>query len=350
MENKMTHPFPQEAPEHVKIYFTWLCNLHCPFCYEREARNALKSRPFEDFLKLIDELEALRVFLVSFCGGEPFAHPRFFELVERVVAARMRYSIMTNGTLITPEKADFIASTKRCRQVQISLDGTREFHDKLRGEGSFDAAVRAIKLLKERNLRVVVNTVISSGNYQNMLSLARFLETTGVDTYRMIPVRDHNAMLPEESAMLSQDEFAEVVAGLGTHLDELPHLNERSAPRSYFESILKPIQAKPERSNKRCITPFRALSVRPDGAVYSCEDMDCGILGYIGKDKISDLWKCAKLAEMREKVLCGVPPFRHAGCGNCKYSYYCSQYCPLWNYDFYCRKEIGEILQQKGIL
>ena len=343
-------PFPQNAPEHVKIYFTWLCNLHCPFCYEKEARNSMRARPFEDFLKLIDELEELKVFMVTLCGGEPFAHPRFFELFERVVAARMRYSIMTNGTLVTPEKADFIANTQRCRQIQISLDGTREFHDQLRGKGSFDAAVKAIKLLVERDLRVVVNTVISGGNYQNMLDLARFLETTGVETYRMIPVRDHNAKLPEESALLTQEQFAEVVADIGPHLAELPHLNERSAPRGFFESIKNPITAKPERGNKRCVTPFRALSVRPDGAVYSCEDMDCGILGYIGRDKISDLWKCAKLGEMREKVLCGVAPFRHKGCGDCIYSYYCSQYCPLWDYDFYCRREIREILAKKGLL
>ena len=344
------HPLPQAAPEQVKLYFTWRCNLHCPFCYQQDQRHQMKERPFDEFLALVDELEEMRVFLITFCGGEPFAHPRFFELIDKVVAARMRFNILTNGTLITPEIAAKLGAYHRCQQVQISLDGTREYHDFLRGKGAFDRATAAIKYLQDAGLKVVVNTVISSGNYRNMVELAEFLETAGVDTYRMVPVHDHDAKLPEESAMLTLEQFCEVVAAFGPRLAEFPHMNDRSAPKNYFNSIVNPIIAPPERCNKRCITPFRALSVRPDGAIFSCEDLECGILGWIGRDKLSDVWQGEKLQHMREQVISGVPQLRRAGCDDCVYRYYCSQYCPLWRYDTYCRQEIKADLIKRGVL
>ena len=65
------------------------------------------------------------------------------DLVEGVVQNRMRFSILSNGTLITDDLASFLASTGRCNTIQISIDGsTARTHDMCRGEGNFDARWR----------------------------------------------------------------------------------------------------------------------------------------------------------------------------------------------------------------
>ena len=343
------HPFPQAAPEQAKLYFTWACNLHCPFCYEREERLRYPARPIDDFIALIDELEEMKVFTVTLVGGEPFAHKRCFDLIDRIVRARMRFSVLSNGTLIDAATARRLAATGRCRQVQISLDGLRDVHDSLRGEGSFDAAVAGIRHLQEVQIPVVVNTVFSSSNYRNMPDVARFLEKLGVKTYRIVPVHDHGAELPAGNRLLSIEEMAHVVAEIGPRLAEFPHLDERSAPKRFYETILNPVKV-PGRPCQRCGTPWRALSVRPDGAIFCCEYLDCGILGYIGKDRLRDVWKCGKLEKMRQRILAGNEPRRRAECPDCRYRYYCMQYCPLWEYDFYCRLEIIGYLRKFGVL
>ncbi len=345
----MRYPFPQAAPEHVKLYFTWACNLNCPFCYEKEERRKFPARPFEEFLRVVDELEEMKVFSVTLCGGEPFAHPRCFELIDRIARAPMRFSLLSNGTLIDHATAHRLAATGRCRQVQLSLDGMREFHDALRGQGSFDATVAAIRYLQEENIRVVVNTVFSSSNYRNMLDTARFLEKLGVAAYRICHVHDHSAKLPEETALPSPEQLAYVIADIAPHLDELPHMSVSSTPRRMYQTI---VAAPPEKthSNQRCETPWRALSIRPDGAIFCCENLDCGILGWMGKDRLSDVWHGEKLAAMRRHILEGVQHLRKKECGDCRYRYYCTQYCPLWQYDHYCRLEIIGYLRRLGVL
>jgi MoaA/NifB/PqqE/SkfB family radical SAM enzyme len=50
----------------------------------------------------------------------------------------MRFSILSNGTLITEELAAFLAGTRRCDSVQVSIDGSKpETHDTCRGQGTF---------------------------------------------------------------------------------------------------------------------------------------------------------------------------------------------------------------------
>lgn len=46
----------------------------------------------------------------------------------------MRFAILTDGTLVADEMAAFLASTKRCNYVQVSIDGSvPESHDAMRG-------------------------------------------------------------------------------------------------------------------------------------------------------------------------------------------------------------------------
>src|SRR5947207_11399084 len=76
------------APLYVAWQITNECNLACLHCIEESG----PGKAFADELEpaqvfaVIDQLMDHEVPYLSFSGGEPMLHPRFFEMVERVCA------------------------------------------------------------------------------------------------------------------------------------------------------------------------------------------------------------------------------------------------------------------------
>ena len=98
------------------------------------------------------------------------------ELLEGIVRNRMRFSLLSNGALIDDEIAAFIASTRRCEYVQVSVDGScAKTHDSCRGKGSFDGAIRGIRTLQRHQVNVAVRVTIHQKNVNDLENIAHLL-------------------------------------------------------------------------------------------------------------------------------------------------------------------------------
>ena len=115
------------APRSVDIAITGRCNLRCKYCFYADEMTALSDQPTERWLALFAELGELAVQRVTLTGGEAFTRPDLFDLIDGIVENRMRYSILTNGTLITDDVLkEFRVGKRRLRldAVQVSIDGS----------------------------------------------------------------------------------------------------------------------------------------------------------------------------------------------------------------------------------
>ena len=142
------------------------CNLRCEYCFAStgDFGKGRKLMPLEIGKKAIDFLleqsgdrETLEL---DFFGGEPLMN---FDVVKEVVkyarskeqeyGKRFRFTITTNGMLLTDDKIDFI--NKEMSNVVLSLDGRREVNDRVRkrvdGTGCYDKILPAFqKLVAQR--------------------------------------------------------------------------------------------------------------------------------------------------------------------------------------------------------
>src|SRR5436189_4015424 len=105
------------------------CNLRCQGCWVDVAAKQETIKP-DAMHKLVREAQEMGNVFFGIVGGEPFMHPRLFDLLE--AHPDCYFQVFTNGQFITDEKA------KRLRQLGnvtplISVEGTEIVSDDRRG-------------------------------------------------------------------------------------------------------------------------------------------------------------------------------------------------------------------------
>ena len=154
------------SPRMVKsmVELTYGCNLRCVHCYNptHEAKNEL---PTEKVFQILDQLAAQGVLWVGFTGGELFTRRDVMEIFQYAKQKGFVISILTNATLITPERADNIKALEPYL-VDVSIYGaTAETYERVtRVPGSFKKFVTGIDLLLERKAPILLKIILMSLN------------------------------------------------------------------------------------------------------------------------------------------------------------------------------------------
>lgn len=163
-----TPPLP--SLRYLLLHLTEECNLRCRHCYNTSGRP--NHLPLSVIEKLFDDLTAMHGLIVLLSGGEPLCHPEFWALNSRLPSYDLRFELLSNGTLITPD----IAQRLKVQLVQVSLDGMQASHDFMRGEGTFQKTLNGIEALQGAGIRVAVSSMIFDRNIHEFEQMTRLLD------------------------------------------------------------------------------------------------------------------------------------------------------------------------------
>ncbi len=170
------------------------CNLQCSFCGPRNLHNALEP-DFEKEEFLIDEIARSGTFQIQLTGGEVFYRGEdLLRILEKIKKKRLAVILATNGVWnCVRDKDELIRRLKGFNniiQVKISIEGTPDFHDSVRGKGSYEKAVDTLEKLSMNGLNPRISTTIfhSSCNRKQIDHLVGLAETYHAG-FQPIPLR-----------------------------------------------------------------------------------------------------------------------------------------------------------------
>lgn len=328
------------TPRSLDLEITSRCNLRCSYCYYFDNPGVSYSDlPTGEWLRFIDEMGRLAVMRVTLLGGEPFARGDFREIVGALVANRMRFSVLTNGTLVTDETASFIAGTGRCDFVQVSIDGScAEVHDRTRGRGSFDRAVAGLKRLQRQAVPVTARVTITRHNVDDIAGAARFLlEDLGIPHFGTNAAGLMGSCMQRAGdLMLGVEERAKAMRALLKLAATYPGRIQASAG-PLAEAGMWPAMAEAMRNGAApfddggrltgCGCHFTSCAVRADGAIVPCVLLAHMVMGRINRDSLADIWRNSPiLKSLRGRF--SIPLEGFDFCRGCPYAPYCTGNCP----------------------
>jgi radical SAM protein with 4Fe4S-binding SPASM domain len=166
-------------PGILTVAITGACNLLCSHCWVGAGTDRSAGHiPAETVHRLLADLAELGGTGVRFTGGEPLCHPDWFAFMQTAKACGFsRILLQTNGMLVKPEDAGALGNLDLPGlSLQVSLDGaSAASHDLVRGAGSFQSALKGIRLLVEGGLSQQV-TIFFTEMRHNLEEIPALLE------------------------------------------------------------------------------------------------------------------------------------------------------------------------------
>ena len=212
----LTRASAHQLPVNGTLELLPLCNMNCDMCYIRRSREEVEAggglHSADEWIRLAREMAGIGVLFLLLTGGEPLLFPDFRRLYRELKQMGMILTINTNGTLLDEDWADFFGKY-RPRRINITLYGSddRAYEALCHYPGGFARTIRAIRLLRERQVDVKINGSVTKYNRKDMeaiYQIGRELEVpVHMDTYmlpgnheRSLPFEQQSRLLPEDAA------------------------------------------------------------------------------------------------------------------------------------------------------
>lgn len=214
----------QDVVNNEKDYFiiinpTLACNYKCWYCYESHIPHSKMSadtleKVFKHMVDVVSTHTQLQSFPISFFGGEPLLY--FKDIVLPIIRFHDQLckennipfksiGFTSNGGLLNPEMIETLAQYKNV-QFQITLDGGKEAHNKIRysfkGQDTYTQILQNVMILLEKGINVRLRINYTSDSLESLTEIADDLNALSEEDKSRLKVDFHQVWQERE---LSKD-------------------------------------------------------------------------------------------------------------------------------------------------
>ncbi len=325
--------------------FTWIvtynCNFRCPYCFEnRETKDSLRYVSFTkeqvdktfDAMKKIEPRVQLQSDIITLYGGEPLLKENK-EIVTYIVREGKKrgykFHAITNGYDLE-KYIDLLAPNLIC-QLQITIDGTKKFHNQKRihyqDPNSFDKIISNIQLILQQNtginIHIRVNT--DNNNLDDFIELKSYFQQIGFLEYKNFTI--YSALISDNDSISKGDKDNLSILSTTNYIRKQTVKDTISFCNGYddiYKNIYNAISNQKTISLKAtyCAAQTGGYVFSPFGEIYPCWEIVGNKKYQIGsllKDSIK--WNDEELRKWRSHDICT------STCKHCKFAFLCGGGC-----------------------
>jgi radical SAM protein with 4Fe4S-binding SPASM domain len=190
----------------IWLYVTRRCNLKCRHCLldcDPNSRKELSTQEFKDILDVAKEMGVDHLFLT---GGEPFLRSDVFDLIEYAKEElNLSVVVLTNGTLLSAKDIERLGKFEGLT-IQVSLEGPSELDNTtIRGSGNFVKTLKAIELLINKGVKVIVTSTATKENVNSIPRLCDLLHSKKAQTHHILWLHERGRAVKNQIKTTSEE-------------------------------------------------------------------------------------------------------------------------------------------------
>jgi len=309
------------------------CNLTCVHCLVSSSPSGDRGLPTAQLIRVIDEMSDLGASRFYMTGGEPFARPDIFQLIQYVTKAKQaELVILTNATLFQGERlAQLDVCDRALLKLQVSVDGASPAtNDPIRGAGSFATATAGLTQASRLGFDTSLTTAVTTTNCGELVKLTHLARDVGAKAQHLMWLHKRGRILEEAKSFFPDiPRLIEAVRAVKQRADELGVIVDN------YESLKLRVNGRPHVKHDLGTQGWSSLCVYADGHVYPSaafanhQPLDCGqaLNGF----SLKEIWlnspvlQRLRQASVAQKGVLAHDPFRYlTGGGDVEHSYFYS--------------------------
>jgi len=286
----------------VMFELTYKCSTQCIHCYNLGAtrndsevshRGDRQELDFEDYIRIIDELNEQGLVKVCLSGGDPFSKPHTWDLIDYLYEKEIAVDIYTNGIALKGEEQRLACRYPHFVGVSV-YSAIPNVHDKItRVKGAFERTSEVVRELSHLAIPLALKCCIMRPNLQSYRTVKELADELGAETQYEVHLTDsidgdkcvsrHLRLSPEQYEVVFRDPYIRAYVG-----KELPN----------YGGIKKTADIRP------CGAGECSFCITPEGNLIPCCSFHL-VFGNLQDKSVSDITRDNEILNWWRDTLVG---------------------------------------------